>query len=168
MFLYVAAYRILEVVFDTSRHHRWRGSQRRESIAGHLSHGHPGVWAGCYRHGALKESGLPLRNINTQYPSVFHQLTPSTTLSHVTVLHKYTQNSVNATLLPGLGPLFLYGRRGSWEMGVVWGVATPGSSVSWAAVEAARAFSSAMVSLFGRRPLMPFRTGSWGRGVGRR
>lgn len=79
-----------------------------------------------------------------------------------------TQNSSSCTLLPGLGPLFLYGRGASWATGVVWGVTLTDASVSWEAVDAARAFRSAMVSLLGRRPLMPFRTGSWGRGMDRR
>lgn len=35
-------------------------------------------------------------------------------------------------------------------------------------VDAASALRRAMVSLFGRRPLMPFRTGSCGKGVGSR
>lgn len=38
----------------------------------------------------------------------------------------------------------------------------------WVEADAARAFRRARVSLLGRRPLTPFRTGSGGRGVGRR
>lgn len=71
------------------------------------------------------------------------------------------------TLLPGLGPLFLWGRGTSCgaDSGAVVLIWAPGL---WAPDDAARALSRAMVSLLGRRPLTPFLTGRGGSGVGRR
>lgn len=62
------------------------------------------------------------------------------------------------TLLPGLGPLFLWGRGTS-------GIFS-GTVPFWAAAASATALSRAMVSLLGRRPLTPFLTGRGGRGLG--
>lgn len=77
-------------------------------------------------------------------------------------------------MLPGLGPLFLWGRGATCAAEVVlamapWAVpfwAEPAAAAAAAAAAAsAAAFSMAMVSLLGRRPRTPFLTGRGGRGV---
>lgn len=78
----------------------------------------------------------------------------------------------SSTLLPGLGPLFLYGLGVSGEpMGLlaaldcVWPF---GDVPAAAAAASAAAFSMAMVWLLGLLPRTPLRTGRGGRGCGRR
>lgn len=88
------------------------------------------------------------------------------------MIHPTTKKKKSSTLLPGLGPLFLYGLGMSCElMGLltafdcVWPF---GDVAAAAAAASAAAFSIAMVWLFGLLPRTPLRTGRGGRGCGKR